>query len=106
SAAIGLLAGRFAAAEWKGEQPIAPPDTTALGALIGHITGGHLAGGSFQPMNINYGLLPPMEAPRTDEAGARIPGKDRGRARKRLMSIRALADLDAWIGRAAAMAAE
>ena len=51
----------------------------ALGALIGHITGGHLdAGkGSFQPMNINYGLLPPMEAPRLDEAG-RVRGTQTG----------------------------
>ena len=66
SAAIGLLAGRFAAAErWAGRS-MPPPPTTALGALVAHITGGHLEGGkgSFQPMNINYGLLPPMEAPK------------------------------------------
>ena len=67
------------------------------GAVI--VTGGHLEGGkgSFQPMNINYGLLPPMEAPRKDENGVAIPLKMRGRAKKRLMSVRALADLDGWL---------
>jgi methylenetetrahydrofolate--tRNA-(uracil-5-)-methyltransferase len=98
SAAIGLLAGRFAAAERLGRKLEAPPATTALGALLGHITGGHLeGGGGFQPMNINYGLLPPMETPRTDETGTKIPLKERGRAKKRLMSLRALEDLDRWI---------
>jgi methylenetetrahydrofolate--tRNA-(uracil-5-)-methyltransferase len=103
SAATGLLAGRFAAAERLGGGVTAPPATTALGALIAHITGGHLDDGmsgrakSFQPMNINYGLLPPMEAPKLDEAGAKIPLKERGRAKKRLMSLRALEDLDAWL---------
>jgi methylenetetrahydrofolate--tRNA-(uracil-5-)-methyltransferase len=100
SAALGLLAGRLAAAERSGGRLEPPPPTTALGALVEHITGGHLEAGkgSFQPMNINYGLLPPMEAPRTDETGARIPLKERGRARKRAMSVRALDDLDAWLG--------
>lgn len=97
SAAIGLLAGRFAAAERKGATLQAPPPTTALGALVEHITGGHLEGGAFQPMNINYGLLPPLEAPKVDEDGKKIPLKERGRAKKRIMSIRALADLDAWL---------
>ena len=57
SAAIGLLAGRFAAGS-----AALPPGTTALGALLGHITGGHIEGGSgsFQPMNVNFGLLPPL----------------------------------------------
>ncbi len=99
SAASGLMAGRFAAAERLGRAIEPPPPTTALGALIGHITGGHLdGGGTFQPMNINYGLLPPMEAPKQDEAGAKIPLKERGRAKKRLMSLRAVADLQAWLG--------
>jgi len=100
SAAVGLLTGRFAAAERLGRPLQAPPGTTALGALVEHITGGHLDTGSrsFQPMNINYGLLPPMEAPKTDEAGGKIPLKERGRAKKRLMSLRALADIDAWLG--------
>jgi methylenetetrahydrofolate--tRNA-(uracil-5-)-methyltransferase len=98
SAAIGLLAGRLAAAQALGRDLEVPPATTALGALVAHITGGHLVeGGSFQPMNINYGLLPPMEAPRKDENGNPIPLKMRGRAKKRLMSVRALADLDGWL---------
>lgn len=98
SAAVGLLAGRFAAAERLGRVALPPPPTTALGALIGHITGGHLDGGkgSFQPMNINYGLLPPMEGPKHDADGKRLPHKERGRARKRLVGERALADLDTW----------
>jgi len=98
SAAVGLLAGRFAAAERLGQALTPPPATTALGALIGHITGGHLdAGkGSFQPMNINYGLLPPLEPPKRAEDGRRLGAKERGRAKKRLMGERALADLDGW----------
>ena len=54
--------------------------------------------GSFQPMNINYGLLPPMETPKVSEAGEKIPLKQRGRAKKRLMSLRAVADLQGWLG--------
>ncbi|RAK52348.1 methylenetetrahydrofolate--tRNA-(uracil(54)-C(5))-methyltransferase (FADH(2)-oxidizing) TrmFO [Phenylobacterium deserti] len=98
SAAIGLIAGRLAAAERLGRTLEAPPATTALGALVNHITGGHLEGGagSFQPMNINYGLLPPLEAPKRDAEGKRLPNKERGRAKKRLMGERALADLAAW----------
>jgi len=98
SAAVGLLAGRFAAAERRGRTLAPPPATTALGALIAHITGGHLEGANFQPMNINYGLLPPMDAPKTGADGARIPLKERGRAKKKLMSERALADLAGWLG--------
>jgi methylenetetrahydrofolate--tRNA-(uracil-5-)-methyltransferase len=105
SAAIGLLAGRLAAAERLGRPLEAPPATTALGALVNHITGGHV-GGAFQPMNINYGLLPPLEAPKVDAEGRKIPLKERGRAKKRTMSIRALADLDSWLGGAVAHAAE
>jgi len=102
SAATGLLAGRFAAAERLGRTLAAPPATTALGALVDHVTGGHIASedagkSSFQPMNINYGLLPPMEAPKTGEDGVKIPLKERGRAKKRLMSLRALADLETWL---------
>ncbi|HXA40631.1 MAG TPA: methylenetetrahydrofolate--tRNA-(uracil(54)-C(5))-methyltransferase (FADH(2)-oxidizing) TrmFO [Phenylobacterium sp.] len=108
SAAVGLLAGRFAAAERLGRAATPPPATTALGALIGHITGGHLdaGAGSFQPMNINYGLLPPLEGPKHGPDGKRLPHKERGRAKKRLMGERALADLDAWIAGAPALAAE
>jgi len=97
SAAIGLLAGRFAASERAGQAVASPPPTTALGALLAHITGGHLAGGSFQPMNINYGLLPPIEVPKRSEDGKRMAPPERGRARKQLMSERALADLEGWL---------
>src|SRR5262245_49039510 len=68
SAAVGLLAGRFAAAERLGRSLLQPPPTTAFGALLSHITGGHLTVSadeeprSFQPMNINFGLFPPIEA--------------------------------------------
>jgi methylenetetrahydrofolate--tRNA-(uracil-5-)-methyltransferase len=98
SAAVGLLAGRMAAADAFQRSFAPPPPTTALGALIGHITGGHIDGGtrSFQPMNINYGLLPPLEAPRRGADGQRLARNERGRARKRAMSLRALADLDLW----------
>jgi methylenetetrahydrofolate--tRNA-(uracil-5-)-methyltransferase len=112
SAAIGLLAGRFAAAERLGRSLSVPPGTTALGALIDHITGGHLStddGGrsSFQPMNINYGLLPEIEPPAHDTDGKRLKAKERGRAKKRLMSVRALADIDRWLaGNALPAAAE
>ena len=113
SAAVGLLAGRFAAAERLGQPATPPPPTTALGALIGHITGGHLdagaeAGkvGSFQPMNINYGLLPPLEGPKHGADGKRLPHKERGRAKKRLMGERALAELDSWMAGVPALAAE
>ena len=86
SAAIGLLAGRFAAAERRGEAITPPPPTTAFGALINHITGGAEVD-TFQPMNINFGLFPPLE------------GKVRKNERKAAMSARALADVDSWLGR-------
>ncbi|MDZ4760101.1 MAG: methylenetetrahydrofolate--tRNA-(uracil(54)-C(5))-methyltransferase (FADH(2)-oxidizing) TrmFO [Alphaproteobacteria bacterium] len=100
SAAMGLLAGRFAAAGVQGRRIDAPPATTALGALVGHVTGGHLAmaGGSFQPMNVNYGLLPDIDAfETTGPDGKRLKGAEKGRARKRAMSLRALRDLEAWL---------
>jgi methylenetetrahydrofolate--tRNA-(uracil-5-)-methyltransferase len=103
SAAIGLLAGRFAALERLGKEPRRPPETTALGALLAHITGGHLSvedGGSrsFQPMNINYGLLPEAETFATvDAEGRRLKGKDKGFAKKRAVSERALRDLEGWL---------
>jgi len=96
SAAMGLLAGRFAAAERLGVPAEPPPPTTALGALLAHVTGGHV-GGAFQPMNINYGLLPPLPAPKRREDGSKIPSHERGRAKKRIMNQRALADLGAWL---------
>jgi methylenetetrahydrofolate--tRNA-(uracil-5-)-methyltransferase len=107
SAAIGLLAGQAAAAERLGRAWSPPPATTALGALLGHITGGHLAsdgdgGRSFQPMNINFGLFPAL-AP---EAAAGRRGKERGAAKKRLITDRALADLERWLARPQSAAAE
>ena len=99
SAAIGLLAGRFAAAERRGDSMVSPPRTTALGALLAHITGGADAK-TFQPMNINYGLLPELPPP------PGVKGRDRGRAKKQLMSRRAITDVDAWLGRDHEAAAE
>ena len=88
SAAIGLLAGRFIACERQGRIPDAPPATTALGALLGHITAGADAR-TFQPMNINFGLLPPM---------AELAGGRKGRiARKPALAARALDDLERWL---------
>jgi methylenetetrahydrofolate--tRNA-(uracil-5-)-methyltransferase len=100
SAAMGLVAGRMAAAEQLGHRTKAPPATTALGALVGHITGGHLAlaGGSFQPMNVNYGLFPHIaEMDFRGPDGKRLKGADRTRAKKREMSLRALRDIDIWL---------
>ncbi|MRG73437.1 methylenetetrahydrofolate--tRNA-(uracil(54)-C(5))-methyltransferase (FADH(2)-oxidizing) TrmFO [Alphaproteobacteria bacterium HT1-32] len=89
SAAIGLLAGRFAAAERLGRDISFPPETTALGGLLSHITGGADAE-TFQPMNINFGLLPPPQPP---EGKRKIKGRDR----KKAMSDRALTDIGTWL---------
>jgi methylenetetrahydrofolate--tRNA-(uracil-5-)-methyltransferase len=110
SAAIGLVAGRFAAAERLGEKLSPPPPTTALGALLNHITGGHLsadgegAGQSFQPMNVNFGLFPPIAA--LADSRGKGPRASRGFDRKRALSARALADLEHWLSRSASLAAE
>jgi methylenetetrahydrofolate--tRNA-(uracil-5-)-methyltransferase len=112
SAAIGLLAGRFAAAERLDEPLPLPPPTTAHGALLGHITGGHIetidAGPrSFQPMNVNFGLFPPLaRIPAADAAGNRLRGTAKTIAKKRALCTRALADLDGWIAGALPAAAE
>ncbi|NDF13067.1 MAG: methylenetetrahydrofolate--tRNA-(uracil(54)-C(5))-methyltransferase (FADH(2)-oxidizing) TrmFO, partial [Proteobacteria bacterium] len=89
SAAMGLLAGRFAAAEMNGGTFEGPPATTALGSLITHITGGHLSAekDSFQPMNVNFGLFPPLT------------GKVHKHSRKEAYCARALSDLDTWLGK-------
>ena len=103
SAAVGLMAGRFAAAERLALQPVAPAPTTAMGALLAHITGGHIetieAGPrSFQPMNVNFGLFPPLdEAPTAGGDGRRLKGRERGGAKKRALAERALADLSHWL---------
>ncbi len=102
SAAMGLLAGRFAAAERLGSPLASPPLTTAFGALLNHITGGHIVSDdesgkrSFQPMNINFGLFPPMAAPKAE--GKRLRGKEKTNARKQAMTGRALADFRRWLG--------
>jgi methylenetetrahydrofolate--tRNA-(uracil-5-)-methyltransferase len=101
SAAIGLLAGRFAAAERLGEQILAPPPTTAHGALIGHITGGHIetidAGPrSFQPMNVNFGLFPPLDG---------APRKLSKRDKNERLAERALAGIAAYAEAASALVA-
>ena len=101
SAAIGLLAGRFAAAEVLGMEMTPPPETTAFGAILGHITGGHLVSEdepgkrSFQPMNVNFGLFPPAEAPKSD--GKRLRGAEKAQARKRVMTARALSAARSWL---------
>lgn len=99
SAAMGLMAGRFAASERLGRTLSPPPETTAFGALIRHVTGGHMSGpkASFQPMNVNFGLFPDIEVPLKTEDGKRIRGKEKSVARKRAMSARALSDIDAWL---------
>jgi methylenetetrahydrofolate--tRNA-(uracil-5-)-methyltransferase len=111
SAAVGLMVGRFAAAEKLGETLAPPPPTTAHGALLNHITGGHVetidAGPrSYQPMNINFGLFPPFErALPTGEDGKRLRGPAKALAKKRALTRRALDDLAPWIG-GAQLAAE
>jgi methylenetetrahydrofolate--tRNA-(uracil-5-)-methyltransferase len=87
SAAIGLLAGRFAAGELLGRAVQPPPSTTALGALLAHITQGADAK-TFQPMNVNFGLFPELASSE----------RARGRDRKKVLARRALADLDMWLG--------
>jgi methylenetetrahydrofolate--tRNA-(uracil-5-)-methyltransferase len=86
SAAIGLLAGRFAAAEIHGGDLAPPPPETALGALLAHITGG-AAAETYQPMNVNFGLFPPVE------------GKARKADRKRLYTERASRALAGWLAK-------
>jgi methylenetetrahydrofolate--tRNA-(uracil-5-)-methyltransferase len=102
SAAIGLITGRFAAAERLGRDPSLPPGTTAIGALINHITGGHIEAEqpgprSFQPMNINFGLMPPISGVATMLDGKRLRGAEKTQAKKRAMSARAKTDLGLWL---------
>ena len=84
SAAVGLMAARFAIAERQGREPVPPPATTALGALLHHITGGAEAS-TFQPMNVNFGLFPALET---------AVQKDQ---RKPALVTRARADLADWM---------
>ncbi|MGN6057208.1 MAG: methylenetetrahydrofolate--tRNA-(uracil(54)-C(5))-methyltransferase (FADH(2)-oxidizing) TrmFO [Sphingomicrobium sp.] len=84
SAAVGLIAARFAAAELRGERLAPPPLETAIGALLGHITGGADAE-TFQPMNVNFGLMPPIE------------GRSKRADRKKAYTDRARAELSDWL---------
>jgi len=104
SAALGLITGRMAAFQALGNTCPAPPATTALGALVEHVTGGFMDGpkAKFQPMNVNFGLFPPIEGLiYEDTEGKRIRGKDKTRFRKRNMAERALRDIQPWINQAA-----
>ena len=100
SAALGLITGRMAAAQALGNSYPAPPKTTAFGALVEHVTGGFMEGpkAKFQPMNVNFGLFPPIEGlVYKDENGNRIRGKNKTRFRKRHMAQRALTDIQTWV---------
>ena len=101
SASMGLITGRFAAAELLGGTPDIPPNTTALGALITHISGGADTE-TFQPMNINFGLFPPLSRAEatfeyTNKKGKTKRAKHKGKDRKRAYTSRAAADLQNWI---------
>ncbi len=103
SAAVGLMAGRFAVAEAESRAVTPLPQTTALGALIAHITGGHVSAEegagprSFQPMNVNFGLFPPLDRSPHREAGRRLRGPEKAALKKRALTDRARADLATWM---------
>jgi len=100
SASLGLIAGRLAAAQALGQTMDMPPRTTALGALMEHVTGGFMDGpkAKFQPMNVNFGLFPPFEGENVYKGpdGKRLRGKDKTRFRKGLLAKRALNDILPW----------
>ncbi|QEL21439.1 methylenetetrahydrofolate--tRNA-(uracil(54)-C(5))-methyltransferase (FADH(2)-oxidizing) TrmFO [Bosea sp. F3-2] len=112
SAATGLLAGRMAAAERLGRDLPLPPATTALGALVNHITGGHIVTidegpRSFQPMNINFGLFPhPDQVITHGPDGKRLKGPAKSLARKQALTARAKVEMDAWASGIEVKAAE
>lgn len=101
SAAVGLITGRLAAAETRGDTLATPPRTTALGALVDHITGGHIesesysGARSFQPMNVNFGLFPEVTITKPEGVG-RWRGNDKTIAKRKAITSRALEDLKAW----------
>lgn len=110
SASIGILAAQFAVAELEGRSIELPPITSAMGALLHHITTGHVAYDetgesnekskrSFQPMNVNFGLLPPVDKTllKKPEGVKRWRGKDKSIAKKKLMSARARQDFNEWL---------
>lgn len=101
SASVGLIAGRLAAAQALGQSFETPPLTTALGALLNHVTGG-ADSETFQPMNINFGLFPPLTkdeatAEYTNKAGKTKRAKLKGMDRKKAYTARAMQDLENWI---------
>jgi methylenetetrahydrofolate--tRNA-(uracil-5-)-methyltransferase len=101
SAAMGLMAAKFVAAETRGGIAKVPPLASAHGALLAHVTGRHAVPGEtrdFQPMNINFGLFPPIEQPITDADGKRLRGKAKTIERKRALSRRALREFELWLG--------
>ena len=107
---MGLMAGRMAAAQMMGESFSPPPPTTAHGALLNHITGGHIEttdsrGSSFQPMNVNFGLFPPIGKVKFVD-GIRLKHTEQAVARKRAYTLRAMAEFDSWLGTVTAQAAE
>ncbi|ORE95654.1 methylenetetrahydrofolate--tRNA-(uracil(54)-C(5))-methyltransferase (FADH(2)-oxidizing) TrmFO [Acuticoccus yangtzensis] len=108
ASATGLMAGRFAAAELTGGHLAPPPQTTAMGALLAHITGGHLSHEtsgprSYQPMNVNFGLFPPVEPVATGKKGR---GQKKA-GRKAAYTERARLDFSTWrTGAPASEAAE
>ncbi len=111
SAAVGLMAGRFAAAERLGRSMRPLPTTTALGALLNHVTGGHIESidegpRSFQPMNVNFGLFPPLERMPKAEDGKRLREPAKALAKKKALTDRARADLAAWLAAELPAAAE
>jgi len=111
SAGIGLIAGLYAATDALAQSMAPPPATTALGSLLGHITGGHIASAdagarSFQPMNVNFGLFPPLAVQPTKKLdGTRLRGNEKTIARRQAISARALADLECWIAENLSVAA-
>ena len=99
SASIGLIAGRMAASDILGQNFDTPPVTTAHGALLNHITGGHISDGhakSFQPMNVNFGLFPVPENPFVTMPNGKRK-KLKGKDRKKAYTARALDDLKNWL---------
>ena len=118
SASIGILASRFAVADVLNQKLELPPITTAMGALLHHITTGHVAYDetgesnerskrSFQPMNVNFGLLPPIDKSllKKPEGVKRWRGKEKALAKKKLASKRALQDFDGWLSKASILEA-
>lgn len=99
SGAMGIMAGRFLAAEILAEKITPPPIVTAFGALINHITGGHIEGAgtakTFQPMNVNFGIMPPLDEKKHEVDGRMV--KIKRKDRKPLKSKRALDALENWL---------